>query len=108
MDIVSRPEMSPGHCMFSLKSEDPLGFIDTGLSPACVDPRVYASVSVVREYATKLGMVDGDVVASLERKVHDLELQLAEADADLSAISFLKGRGYQPVKRAGRPTTKAA
>lgn len=108
MVIVDRPEIAPGHCMLSLKSEDPLGFIDTLLTPAVVDPRVYASVSVVMEWARKLGMVDGADLEALERRVEDLEAQLAEADSELNAIHILKGRGYQAAKRPGRPAQKAA
>lgn len=103
MDVVPRPELVPGHCIASLKSEDPEGFIDTGLCPPVVDPRVYLAVSVVREYATKLGMVDGTVVAELEARITDLEQQLAETDRELNAIHVLKARGYVPTKRPGRP-----
>jgi hypothetical protein len=93
--------------MLSMKSEDPDGFIDTGLTPAVVDPRVYASVSVVREWARKLGMVDGSIVEGLERRVADLEAQLAEADNELNAIHILKARGYTPAKKPGRPAKAA-
>lgn len=108
MVIVERPEIAPGHCILSLKSEDPLGFIDTLLTPAVVDPRVYASVSVVKEWARKLGMVDGVIVDGLEAQVADLKAQLAEADNELNAIHILKGRGYQAAKRTGRPPSQKA
>lgn len=108
MVIVQRPEVAPGHCILSLKSEDPEGFIDTLLTPAVVDPRVYASVSVVKEWARKLGMVDGDDLVALERRVEDLEAQLAEADSELNAIHILKARGYTPAKKPGRPPSQKA
>lgn len=107
MDVVARPEMSPGHCLLSLKSEDPEGFIDTGLSPACVDPRVYASVSVIKEWATKLGMVDSAAIDRLERQITDLQAQLAEADDELNAIHILKARGYTAARKPGRPAKAA-
>lgn len=107
VQIVDRPTMEPGHCMLSLKSEDPLGFIDTGLTPAVVDPRVYASVSYVKELAGHLGMVDGADIDALHAQIADLEAQLVEYDQELNAIHILKARGYSPSRRPGRPTKAA-
>ena len=41
MLIVERCEYTPGHCMATLKHEDPKGFVDTLNIPAVIDPRVY-------------------------------------------------------------------
>lgn len=104
MDIVARPEIAPGHCMATLTSEDPKGFLDTLLTPAVVDPRVYLSVSWLEECARKLGFVEGEVCERLERRVADLEAQLAEVDRELDAIHVLKARGYTPARKPGRPS----
>lgn len=109
--IVPRPEHVPGHCVLSLKSEDPEGFIDTGLNPSMafaddMDPHIYASVSVVKEWARKLGMVDpADPLEldNLRRECLLLRDQLADADKRLDAIDLLESAGYTQRKKPGRP-----
>ena len=54
--IVDRCEMPPGQCIATMSHDDPKGFVDTLLTPAVVDPRVYLSVSYIEELARKLGM----------------------------------------------------
>lgn len=108
MLIVERPEMHPGHCMATLTSEDPKGFIDTTLVPAVIDPRVYISVSWVEETARKLGMEyptdNNDAV-----RVRELEEQLLEADRQLQAIDVMESAGFVARKKATRkaPARKA-
>lgn len=97
MHIVERPSQSPGFCMASLATEDREGFIDTGLDPAMVgerngpdlvDPRVYISVTWVKEMARKMGMVEKEKVDSLERENTRLSEELKEADRLVEAAEY--------------------
>jgi hypothetical protein len=94
MLIVERPEYAPGHCMATLKHEDPKGFIDTMLSPPVMDPRVYISVSWVEEMAGKLGMVYVEDAGKDSRRIEELEEQLREADAVARAIDVMESAGF--------------
>jgi hypothetical protein len=85
MNIVERCTHAPGYCIATMSSEDTKGFIDTGLTPACVDPRVYISVRWVEEMATKMGWVAGELLAEEKRRVKKLERQLIEADKLIGA-----------------------
>lgn len=115
LNIVEKPTILPGMCMATLSSEDPQGFIDTLLSPACVDPRVYISVSWIEETAKKLGMVYPDDPEGQTARIRDLEEQLKEADKQLHAIEVMESAGFvarkakkAPAKKAPAKTKKAA
>lgn len=95
MQIVDRPNIQPGHCIVNLSAEDTRGFIDTGLDPAVVDPRVYVSYAAVRDMARLFGFVDpvelGARDEALEhalKRIEDLEDQLAEADRYAEAAEY--------------------
>ena len=85
MNIVQRCTHAPGYCIATMASEDPKGFVDTGLTPACVDPRVYISVCWIHQKATEMGFVDGELLAAEKRRVKELEAQLREADKLIGA-----------------------
>jgi hypothetical protein len=109
VDIVPRPEQQPGHCIATLKSEDPEGFLDTGLVPAVVDPRVYVSVSWLKECAVKLGYVPAEDLEQANRRIALLLEQVAEADKFAEAAEYTLGRfGQQVRNKPGRKPTKAA
>lgn len=99
MDIVERPVHLPGHCIATLTSEDPKGFVDTGLTPALIDPRVYVSVSWIEECARKLGFVDGDTHDDALRRIADLETEVREADEFAQAAEYTLGRFGERVRR---------
>lgn len=103
MLIVERCEYTPGHCMATLKHEDPKGFIDTMLSPAVMDPRVYISVSWVEEMAIKLGMVYVEDAGKDSRRVAELEEQLREADAVANAIDVMESAGFTARQKRNAP-----
>ncbi len=114
MEIVERPWLAPGHCIASLKSEDDKGFIDTQLTPAVVDPRIYLSVSFVEECARNLGMVDGSTFADLAEReralmdeVQTLEERVAELEQKFAAIDLLESQGFTARKKLGRPKAAA-
>lgn len=95
MQIVERPELAPGHCIINLSSEDTGGFIDTGLTPACVDPRIYLSRQGVIDAGRAFGFPSPDEAQALsealeaaQRRVDDLEDQLAEADRYAEAAEY--------------------
>ena len=106
--IVDRCEMPPGQCIATMSHDDPKGFVDTLLTPAVVDPRVYLSVSYIEEVARKLGMAyDNESKAKgLKARVEELELELAEADKRLEAIDVMESAGFTARKRPGRKPAK--
>jgi hypothetical protein len=106
--VVERCEMPPGHCIATMADQDPKGFVDTLLTPALVDPRVYLSVSWIEECARKLGMEyeDDRKAAALEARVEELELELAEADKRIEAIDVMESAGFTARKRPGRKPAK--
>jgi hypothetical protein len=59
MTLVPRPLHAPHRCSFTLKSEDPEGFIQ-GLVLSGWDPSASIAVSFLRQEARALGMVDAD------------------------------------------------
>ena len=112
--IVDRCEMAPGHCMATLTSEDPKGFVDTLLSPSVFDSRVCVSVSWIEETARKLGMKHADDDADLRAEVEDLRQQLLERDEQLRAVEVLESADFVAKKKAAakraakKKTTKKA
>lgn len=100
--IVDRCEMPPGHCIATMSHDDPKGFVDTLLTPALVDPRVYLSVSYIEEMARKLGM---EYPPSQEQvdEVLELKEQLKEAERQLQAIDVMESAGFVARKKPGRP-----
>jgi hypothetical protein len=85
----------------------PKGFIDTGSEMPGFDNHVYVSVVAVEEMARMIGFVHPAYLeAEVDKLKRELEVakdQIAEMDAELSAIDVLKNRGYKPAKSAGRP-----
>jgi hypothetical protein len=96
VNIVERPIHAPGQCIATLTNEDPLGFIDTGLTPSVIEPRVYISVSWIGEMASKLGMVEGILLDDANRRIATLERELAEShhlvEAATDTLTHLKAR----------------
>jgi hypothetical protein len=88
VNIVERCELPPGFCMATLTSQDTKGFIDTGNTPAAVDPRVYISVTWVQQMASEMGMVNGEELNQAKTKIKELEHQLKEADKLLEANEY--------------------
>lgn len=115
MDIVARPTFPPGQCIASLMSEDPKGFVDTGLTPSLTDDaRIIVAVSWIEECAHKLGWKGPDEVAELEKELMlredsllELEDELSRADAALDAIDVIESRDFRTRKKAGRPKKPA-
>ena len=98
--VVERPAFPPGHCIASLSDVDPKGFIDTGLTPALIDPRVYISISWIESIAMKMGM--SYVESAGGERVAELERELAEAEKQLQAIDVIESAGFVKRKRQGR------
>lgn len=111
--IIPRPEFAPGCCALSLRSEDPLGFVDTMLTPAFVDPRIQVGVSTIKEYAEKLGYYNpgaADRIVELEAKLAELEADLdrhrretENVTREIESIYILKSAGWRPAGKPGRP-----
>lgn len=86
MQIVDRPGIAPGHCIVNLSSEDPGGFIDTGLNPAVFQPRVYVSRQALLDMGRLFGFPSPDEVAALQEEAAALRSeveQLREDNRDL-------------------------
>lgn len=110
MDIVPYPDMPPGQCIASLRSDDPEGFIDTRLTPSLDgDHRIYVSVGWVKEMAGKLGMRSREEYEALEREVElleqrvfEVEDELAQVDAVVDAIDVIESRDFRARRKPGR------
>jgi hypothetical protein len=106
--------MQPGKCIVSLTSEDPGGFIDTGLTPAVIDPRVYVSRQAVIDMGRMFGFPTPDELAGLNEQVEqmthevkELREQLAEADRYAEAAEYtLKATFGQDTKIRSKPGRK--
>lgn len=95
--IIDGPELPPGHCIATMRTEDPKGFVDTLLTPAVIDPRVYLSVSYIEDVARALGMEY--VEAEKDDSVEELKRQLEEAERALQAIDVMESAGFQARKK---------
>ena len=117
MRFVPKAEARPHFCVVypHLGASQTEGYVDTGNTVTILDGRPYVSVVAVREMCRLLGWPTpeqhAEVVAERDTLERDLALareQLAEADEELGAIHILKGKGYKPAKRPGRPPKAAA
>lgn len=115
MQIVDRPEVYPGHCIVNLSSEDAGGFIDTLLTPAAVDPRVYVSRQAVIDMGRLFGFPTpeetqalSEALESATKHVDQLEAELAEADRYAEAAEYtLKATFGSDQKIRAKPGRKA-
>lgn len=114
MRRVDRPQLPPHSCAFTLLGTDPDGFFTTNTVIRGLDPTAYVSATAVKTAAAQLGWLSpenhGELVASLdeyERRVEDLEAQLAEADKLITSIDVFESAGYTARKKAGRPKKEA-
>ena len=109
MRRVDRPMWEPYRCAFTLKDQDPEGFV-VGEVIKGFDPHAFASISWVKQTARELGMVDPTELEALveeqARTIEDLKEQLQEADRQLAAIDVLQSHGYTARRKPGRPKTK--
>lgn len=76
MQLVDRPGIDPGHCIVNLSSEDPGGFVDTGLNPPVFQPRVYVSRQAVIDMGRLFGFPTPDENASLQAEVAELRSEV--------------------------------
>lgn len=115
MQIVSRPEVHPGHCIVNFSSEDPGGFIDTQSTPGLVDPRIYVSRQAVIDMGRLFGFLPpaevdalADAVEAQAKEIDALKDQLAEADRYAEAAEYtLKATFGQETKIRHKPGRKA-
>ena len=94
--IVDGPELPPGYCIATMRTEDRKGFVDTLLTPAVIDPLVYLSVSYIEEVARALGM---EYPEGKTEDVDDLKRQLEEAEKALQAIDVMESAGFTARKK---------
>ena len=114
MHLVDKPTVLPGHCIVNLSSEDKGGFVDTLMTPAVVDPRVYVSRQAVIDMGRLFGFPDpnehGELKAQVEllqREVERLQGELAEADRYAEAAEYtLKATFGDDTKIRNKPGRK--
>lgn len=108
--IIDRPELPPGHCIATMRTEDKKGFVDTLLTPPVIDPRVYLSVSYIEDVARSLGM---EYPEGKSEDVDELKRQLEDAEKALAAIDVMESAGFTtrkkrtPAKKASAKKVKA-
>lgn len=97
--------------------EDKGGFCDFGteIPPGPRDPRVVISHTAFLKMAELWGYPTREEHAlvlaerdAIQKELEDVQAELRECNRELDAIATLRGRGYQPEKRRGRPPLKAA
>lgn len=105
--------MAPGCCIVNQSDTGP--FIDTGLTPALVDPRIYVSRQAVIDMAAHFGIprpAELDAVLSenyrLRSENDQLRRELAEADRYAEAAEYtLKASFGDDTKIKHKPGRKA-
>lgn len=105
MFITESPFSEPGHCVLSMRHEDPEGFVQ---GPESEPGLIYISGSSVRELATAFGhTLKEDHAATLDKLAmvtaenEQLRSELEDAKGVLSAIDTLESEGYRTRKRSG-------
>lgn len=109
MQRVDRPTIDPAKCAVLLKTDDPVGWIDTGIDLTGFDPHVYVSHGAVREMARLFGYLtpEESVALMTERdelaaRVGELELELEEKSSEVAAVYTLKNAGFVQGAKPGR------
>jgi hypothetical protein len=112
LQIVPEATMPPGCCIVTQSTTGP--FIDTGLTPAVLDPRVYVSKQAIVDMGRLFGIPTPEdverLVADVERmttQLVDLRAQLAEADRYADAAEYtLKATFGDDTKIKNKPGRK--
>lgn len=110
MNLVSRPMWEPFRCAFTLKDQDPEGFV-VGQTMKGFDPHAFASVSWIKQTARELGMVDPtdlvERVAALDAQLEQVTAERDDLTQQIAAVEVLKNTGkFEQARRPGRPKTK--
>jgi hypothetical protein len=114
MRIVPKPEWAPHQCCVTMRTEDPEGFIATGMSLPFVDPSIDVSIGAVRMMGRLIGLEDpasrDERIAALEAENADLRERLLEAERFQDAAEYTLQRFGTKVKnKPGRkPNEKVA
>lgn len=112
MRLIDKPSGRPGFCaVFAGKSQDPEGFVHTGMVLPGWDPEVTVSVAAVREMARLVGLPTDTERDEAVLRAEAAELLLTEAQeeieslrAQVAAFGVLKQAGVVQEKRPpGRP-----
>lgn len=112
MQVVERPGLEPGYCIATLSSEDPRGFVDTGLSPAVIDPRIYVSAQAIIDMGRLFGLpspeehaVALEKIAELGTRVEQLEEDNINLERDVQSAEWTLERQFATKiqNKPGRP-----
>lgn len=114
MHIVDQAHMPPGYCIVNQGTTGP--FIDTGLTPAVIDPRIYVSRQAVIDMGVLFGIPRPEEVEALHAQVASLTAsnvnlieQLQEADRYAEAAEYtLKASFGDDTKIKHKPGRKTA
>lgn len=115
MMLVSRPLAPPHLCAVTGRSEDPHGFMDTGVTLPGFEPRIYIShhgaarLMEAFGFPTPYAHADAlDEIARLRTRLAELESENAGMAAQLEAVAVLKRYGARAERKPGRPAKAAA
>lgn len=119
MQVVEKGELAPGCCVLTGDIDGP--FLDTGFvvnqETVGLFPRAYLHVPLVKQMGVAVGMVTREELNESNRRIHELEDELASAERELSeqqafidAIHTIEKKGeYKAKKKPGRkPQPKEA
>ncbi len=102
MHIVPKPEWMPHECAVTLQSEDPRGFVDTGMNLPYVDPRVYVSAQAVEDMGRLFGFPTQAEHAELEAELEQLKADNLQLLQELEGAERLADAAYTSLERAVR------
>lgn len=112
MRWVDKPFYSPKTCCVIPGRGEASGdrFVDTGNDLVGMDPHAYVSEAGARNLARFIGWTSPEDAQKLQERVDDLELKLAEAEAEndqlgawIDAIDALESADLRARKKPGRP-----
>lgn len=114
--LVDQCRLYPSHCTVfpQIGPAHPLGYFDSGQTSAAGE-RGYVSVLAAAEMARLLGFqpvgngrLHEGVIDRLRARIVELEAQLSERDAQITAVHTLKLAGATEGRKPGRPAKVAA
>lgn len=113
MRIVPSPDRRPHSCAITGKSEDPGGFLDTGVELPWAEPRIYISAHGASLIAEQFDYVSKDIAAqAIEQlmregeeksaEIEQLHQRITELEGAVKAVDVLVSEGFRARSKPGR------